>query len=81
MRMIVSENIGNNDLHYSVVVNKDDIVRCRFGEADFRLIDECSHSGSIADKLLALELIARRIEEAHALVATDRRNGVSQICR
>ena len=40
-----------------------EMVHARFDAADRRTLKECDASTSIADKLLALELIARRIEE------------------
>jgi hypothetical protein len=42
-----------------------DFVHARFDAMDNALLEDCQH-GSIADKLLGLELIARRVEEAYA---------------
>jgi hypothetical protein len=37
-----------------------------FDAADYRVLAECRLSGSVADMFLALELMARRLEEAQA---------------
>jgi len=66
MRFIATERSDLRELHYHVVIPKSEVLGCQLYPLDFKLIDECSHSGSVADKLLALELIARRIEEACA---------------
>ena len=39
------------------------MTMARLDGFDRRLLEECEDSDSVADKLLALELIARRIEE------------------
>lgn len=45
---------------------KDWIVMKRLDGFDQRLLEECEHSDLTSDKLLALELLARRIEEGES---------------
>ncbi len=62
---------ATNDLHISLVVESFELVCPQFTDFDRALFRECEKSNSVADKLLALETIARRIEEQNQRVETE----------
>lgn len=49
---------------FTLMITASERVAARLDDWDRRLIAECEKSSSISDKLLALETIVRRIEEA-----------------
>ena len=49
---------------FRLEISEHEMQRASFAALDFRLMRECEGSDSVADKLLGLETIARRIEEA-----------------
>jgi hypothetical protein len=63
-----SEDFENNSKVYRVVVSASDYTDAELSAADYALLDDIDHgepsSTPIADKLLGLEMIVRRIEEA-----------------
>ena len=48
---------------YRLIIPDSEFIRCRLYRHDWLLLNECEQSGRIADNLLGLETIARRIEE------------------
>lgn len=48
---------------YTLTFDEDELERIRLTPMDRALLRECEESDSIADMLLGLETIARRIEE------------------
>lgn len=46
-------------------IDATDVLEAALDPTDRALLRECEHSSSISDKLLALETIARRVEEAY----------------
>ena len=48
---------------YIIEVSLQEFASIKFDEFDWKLLDECSKSTKISDALLALETIARKIEE------------------
>jgi hypothetical protein len=53
---------------YHLEIDEMDLILCNLNWFDRAVIADCDSEGAtIADKLLALELITRRIEEAHRL--------------
>ena len=48
---------------YCLRISKFELASARFDRIDFALIRECDSSPLVSDKLLALETIARRIED------------------
>ena len=63
MKMKQFYNIETNTKKYIIEITNFDIVSLRLDKFDNQLLDECSKSEKISDTLLALETIARRIEE------------------
>jgi len=49
---------------FTLIIDDLDYSRANFTRFNFLLIKKCSESKSIADKLLGLETVARRIEES-----------------
>ena len=47
---------------YILIIPDSDFIRCKFFRHDWWLFNECEQSKRIADKLLALETIALRVE-------------------
>lgn len=64
MRFSYVDNLKTGDKEYILRISGYDIVTARFDEWDRRLLEECDKSDNIADKLLALECMARRIERS-----------------
>lgn len=63
--MTIEERVNLSDLSivYTVTLSPMDRVEVPLTEDDRKLLDECASSGKISDKLYALELIARRLED------------------
>lgn len=60
-------------LSVRLTIEERDMVHARFDRFDELLIKECEGSGMASDKLLALETIVRKIEQA--AIAIVRRGG------
>lgn len=64
------EDFSNNSRVYKIVIARADYLLAEFSEFDLALLNDVDSgepsSTPIADKLLALEMVARRIEEAYA---------------
>ena len=63
--MRYTEETDTKSLATKITIEIDhlEMVGCKTDESDRRLLRESNRSSSIADKILALEIIARRIEE------------------
>ena len=66
MRLREYQDILTHTLHIELEITDADQVACRLDPWDMRLAEECGKSNSLADKLLWLETLARRIEEQRA---------------
>jgi hypothetical protein len=55
--------VDRDEVVYTLTLNGGDLARARLTTYDRLLLADCD--ASIADRLLALELIVRRIEQAH----------------
>lgn len=66
----MSEDFEKNSKTYMVVVSASDYTAAKLSAADYALLDDIENgepsNTPIADKLLGLEMIVRRIEEAKA---------------
>lgn len=62
MRLTADERFETGERRYVLILERGDLERFIPEPFDLALIRECDQSASIADKLLALECIARRIE-------------------
>lgn len=60
----VSDRSGVHEYHLEI--SKDDFERLKLDQFDLKLMSECELSESISDKLLMLELLARRFEQQEA---------------
>lgn len=59
---LVCDPLGGRRLH--VKWNEMDLIHLRLDPFDFALLHECDSSSKLSDKLLALELLARKYERA-----------------
>ena len=59
----VSYNLQKNKRTYTLSIDDANIIECRLSKFDRLLIEKCEESMFVADKLLGLETIIRRIEE------------------
>jgi hypothetical protein len=66
----MQENVERDERTYTIKVQMGELVRANLSRFDRALIAECEASGKVSDKLLALETIARRIEESAATERT-----------
>ena len=64
MRYTEETDTRSHAMKITVEIDDLEMVGCKTDEFDRRLLRECNRSSSVADKILALETIARRIEEA-----------------
>jgi len=67
MKFQYRRDLTTNATHYYLVLEDADVAWAPLDQFDRMLIKECEGSKSIADKLLALECIARKIEEAEGV--------------
>ena len=65
MKLERHNDICKDKIIWSFSYNSLELVLIRLNKWDKLLIKECERSDSIADKLLALECIARKIEKAN----------------
>lgn len=64
MTFVETENINSGSKVFILTISISDYVKARFDNFDEALLRECKREdATIADKLLALEMVARRIEE------------------
>lgn len=59
----MTEDLANGERTYTLKVNDYELLMATLERYDRMFIAECESSGRVSDKLLALETIARRIEE------------------
>ena len=64
MRMSTYRHADERSKTWMVTITDSEYAKAIFTEADYQVLRECEGSDSIADKLLALELIVRRVEES-----------------
>ena len=65
MELVYSRNIITGLAHYDIVITEDELRMANLSRVDSLLLAEGAESNKIADKLLALETVARCIEEAN----------------
>lgn len=59
------ENPNTGNIEYKLAIEPNNIICAKFTKFDYWLFEDCESSDKISDKLLALETLARRIEEGH----------------
>jgi len=65
MKFETRQDIKTNDKVFILTVTVLDYVKAKFDNLDRMLLRDCeSKDATIADKLLALEMIARRVEDS-----------------
>lgn len=65
---------ATNDLYVSLVFEGFELRSVKLTDFDRALLRECEESSSIADRLLAFETMARRIEEQQKEVRDGKNN-------
>jgi hypothetical protein len=60
--LLEHDNIGMKRI-FQIEITDMECLNAKFHDFDYALFEECEHSDKTSDKLLALETIARRIEE------------------
>lgn len=64
LKLTKHQPVDRDEDVYTLTVSHGALRRVRFTEFDRMLLRDCQSDGAtVADKLLALELIARRVEE------------------
>ena len=63
MKIEITENIETNTRIATLTFDAFEIENVKLDKLDRLLLAECEKSRSVADKLLMLECLARRIEE------------------
>ena len=69
MILEVTDKVNTCAQVYRLTLCKSDLIFVNLDPIDRALIHECEASNSVADKLLALECITRRIEQQRTLEA------------
>jgi len=69
MKLEIQKSNTDNTV-YKLTITELDMARVKFDKIDRKILDECSsedpaNKATVADRLLALELTARRIEESY----------------
>jgi hypothetical protein len=65
MEITESRDLVTGDTIYTVRISRDEFVSTTFYPFDRALFEDCAgDDATVADRLLALELIARRVEES-----------------
>ncbi|HUU88395.1 MAG TPA: hypothetical protein VMX17_11680 [Candidatus Glassbacteria bacterium] len=64
MRILSYNDTAQSKRRYLITIDDIDMMDVNFTDFDRSILKDCEKSNSIADKILALELIARRIEES-----------------
>ena len=67
-----TDSLDRNERVFKLTITNDEMMRCGFQPFDRLLLTECEASSAISDKLLALETIARRVEESSPSAASQR---------
>jgi hypothetical protein len=63
MKLECRERLDKDSKEYLFTISGYDFMSLNLDLMDMRLMDECSSSDSMADKLLMLEMLARRYEQ------------------
>lgn len=63
MRYMYQYDPGSSRHAFLLEWDEHDLIHLDLDGMDRRLLAECSHSDGIADKLLGLECLARRLEQ------------------
>jgi len=63
MELVESKDTERN-ITISIIFNEFEIIDIDLNSWDRKLIEKAFEAGSIADKLIALEIIARKIEDS-----------------
>lgn len=63
MKFIMQDDIANDERIYTLRIRMGEMVCAPLNRFDKLLLADCEGSNKVSDKLLALETIARRIEE------------------
>ena len=62
MKLTCIRDEKNQQAIYSLSISDAEYIRPHFDSFDRLLINECETSNKVSDKLLALEMIARKVE-------------------
>ena len=65
MRLVTTRSEQGDGYVVQLKLDASDLVMAKLTPHDRMLLSECENSSAISDKLLALETIARRVEEAY----------------
>ena len=63
MELLIENNVLTREITYMLKISHRDFVTAKTRGQDHRLFVEACEAGAISDKILALETLARRIEE------------------
>ena len=66
-----TDSLDRDERVYKLTISNRDMMVVGFQPFDRLLLTECEESSKISDKLLALETIARRIEESSLAAASS----------
>ena len=58
------DNTLERNVRVVVTYSEDELKGIPFSDSDHAIIDQCQKSDLIADKILALEMVIRKIEES-----------------
>ena len=64
MKLTKTNYAESDEIEFRLKINGSELMQIKFNKFDYALIDECEKSSTISDTLLALEMIARKIEES-----------------
>ena len=73
-------NPTNGDMDIHIVIPQSEFIKANFDEMDNALLTECNMSESMADKILALELIVRKIEKHLQGQGKEKTCGAEAVC-
>ena len=65
MELVSYKDDAKGIIHYHLKIADTDTVKMKLHPFDAALLSECERSDKVSDKILALETITRRIEEAN----------------
>lgn len=60
--VLPSKNLNTRKV-FTIIIDDTDTIGIKYSNWDLRLFEECEKSNQIADKLLALETIVRKVEQ------------------
>lgn len=72
MKFETSEHADTKTRTFTLTIEEVDVMSVHLFDFDRAVMTECEASGSIADKLLGLELLARRVEESDVRMRAQR---------